>query len=198
MKPYALALCLLIALGPGASAADAVVPTVIQDTAGDANFINDSREYSFGDRPSDQSDPVLDVRRVTLSPTYDDDRVDGFLAQLTLEAAPEARTYAEIKSRTQRCADIYFIYQHRPEGAGQVTFHGDCNRRVRVPLTTTVTGSTITFHVPFRLLPAVVLEDNHLTTVNAGTSLTTHLAPGLLVHTGSADTTLTRARYRLR
>jgi hypothetical protein len=192
---------LTLCLGLGLAMANPVLgserqPLVVDDVAGDANFLNDGGEYTSGDMPTSTSDPSLDLLQVVLAPVERDEVAVGFTVTFTLLAPLEDDVMVGLKARTPNCPDILLRYVHAPNARGRL--ETGCDRDVTT-VGADADGNRLTLTVPFSALPPEALADNVFTTVNASTQIHLATLPGRgPVGSYPADTTLRRATYTLR
>ena len=200
MRVVVASVALLLAAGAAPAAAQpAGKATVIKDVVGDANYINDGGEFSFGDTPTATSEPALDLLDVTLSPLKDGrGTITGFTVVANTLAPLRERDQVGLKTRTANCADLLVQYVHSST-ATRASLSSGCATDV-VPVKATVKGTRLTIVVPFKSMPDKSRTDKLLQTVNVFTQL--HLANeplrGRPVGLLGADTTTANTTYRLR
>lgn len=130
----------------------------IVDQAGDANGINSQSHLAdeAGDpsRPGPGQRTAADILSVTFTRLDDTKAVKGFTAAMKLSAAPEQGTIYRIQAAAGDCTQFWISYNFPLGGAAVGNLRENCSGAVvNTPLTPVIKDATITFALPFTVLP---------------------------------------------
>lgn len=159
--------CLLAGPAVLAASADVSGRLAMVDVVGDANAVNDQGEGLVGDVTVGWQVPQADLRRVALLPLSADGTPRGFALRVTTSSAPAPLadgTPLAYGLVMQPHPDCRIVVEHVSRGTSRTGATVEARGRLihscadghyqEVPLTTTVTGRTVTVDVPYAALPA--------------------------------------------
>lgn len=154
-------------------------PLVVKDAAGDANFVNSQGGLlpaDPGSVPTPVQDAGADIVSFSLNRLAKGKKVVGFVASMTLSAAPTADRNFRIRMSTDDCGTFMLEYNTSSTLGSTANLRHVCGASATptaefTDVPATVKGSTITWTFPMRGLPGDLKVGDLLTVEGAQVSV---------------------------